>query len=233
MSVTKRCIMTPTRLLFAAAGLFLLLPLRAQHYQRTRHNFGLTATYSPFDWNSASKNFSAAAKGSMFSIGVTRSWKDLLYPELFYTHRSNTLPQTSETVAPTNYTLHEAGAGLTMKLDLFSIDNHKRDGYCFGRIVNVLMGADYVQPIASSGLTSSMKTKGEVGLKAGLGMYSVWGGSAKKHQAWTIHWETFARYAANPFLTVTDVTGDTNYRHLTAGLTLRVIHHKVYKFSDM
>jgi hypothetical protein len=225
--------MTPTRLLFAAAGLFLLLPLRAQHYQRTRHNIGLTATYSPFEWNSASRNFSASARGSMFALGLTRSYNDWLYPELFYVHRSNALPQTAETVAPSNYTLHEAGAGLLVKLDLFSIDNHKRDGYCFGRVVNLLAGADYVQPLASSGLPAASKTKGEIGLKAGLGMYSVWGGSAKKHQAWTIHWETFARYGMNPFLTVPASTGDSDYRHLTAGLTLRVIHHKVYKFSDM
>jgi hypothetical protein len=77
--------------------------------------------------------------------------------------------------------------------------------------------------------------KNEFAGKIGIGMYSVWGGSAKAHEAWSIHWEAFYRYGITPFMITTNpLTNETEkFHHGSVGVNLRVVYHKTYKFSEM
>lgn len=222
----KKLLLLPLLFLFANAN--------AQHYVRTRHNFGVTASYSFFDATQLKPGTRNAGTGTSMSLGITRQWHRVLYPELFVVQHAGKMPYANEIVVASPYQTFGIGAGITGKFDLFSIDNKKKNGYCFGRVINLLLGVEDVQTIGKN-LPGNFNPKNEFTGKIGLGMYSVWGGSSRKHQAWTIHWETYYRYGFSPFMTaVNPATAETEkWHHGSFVVNLRVLHHKTYKFSEM
>ncbi|MBC7861921.1 MAG: hypothetical protein IAF38_03045, partial [Bacteroidia bacterium] len=133
-----------------------------------------------------------------------------------------------------NITTNAAGAGFLMKLDLLHFGSKKKNGYCFGRMLNLILGQEYVYPLGMNRSEPGLKQNGELAGKVGVGMYSYWGGSSKKHLGWTIHWELYYRHGFTPYLKSDFGTaGNNNYKLSSVGLTCRVIRHKTYKFSDM
>ena len=220
--------------------LFVSLSANAQHYVRTKHNFGITASYNFMDQTRLQKSFHGMESGNSFAVGITHEWKGFLYPELFFVQHSGTFPAaalSAESPATNStYKLNGVGTGLTAKIDLFTFDNKKKNGYCFARVLNLIVGSEYVyhfNPMPSSDLVN---TKNEWNAKAGLGMYSVWGGSAKSHMAWTIHWEGYYKYGITPFMEMQNYNADgsaQSFAHSSVGVTLRVMYFKTYKFSDM
>jgi hypothetical protein len=212
--------------------LLLCLPGNAQHYVRTKHNFGVTASYSFFDATQFKPGLKNSVNGTALSFGLTHEWKNMLYPELFFTQHSGTMPYSNEGGIAAHYKTYAIGAGMTARFDLFSFDNKKKNGYCFGRVFNILLGVEDVQTLNKN---LPFDPKNEFAGKIGMGMYSVWGGSAKAHEAWSIHWEAFYRYGITPFMSATNpVTNETEkFHHGSVGVNLRVIYHKTYKFSDM
>lgn len=218
--------------LFFLPLLLLCLHGNAQHYVRTKHNFGITASYSFSDAAQHKMGLKNAGNGTAMSFGITREWKNILYPELFFTQHAGTMPYANEGGLAIAYKTNNIGAGMTMRLDLFPFDNKKKNGYCFGRVFNILLGVEDVQALNKN---LPFDPKNEFAGKTGLGMYSVWGGSAKKHLAWSLHWEIFYRYGISPFMTtVNPVTNETEkFHHGSVGINLRVIYHKTYKFSEM
>lgn len=220
-------------LLLAPALLFVHV-MNAQHYVRTKHNIGIAATYSPFDNTVNHWKFDNLKTGSTFSAGITKSYGDILYPEIYFVQHTSEFPVAQgENLTDEKYKWNGIGAGLLMKVDLFSIDNHKRNGYCFGRVVNLGLGVNYAQALSLTDNNSAFIKRNELSAKAGLGMYSVWGGSAKNHEAWTIHWEAMYNYGLSPFMTQTNYSDGAKFAHSSVTLGLRVMHYKTYKFSDM
>lgn len=214
--------------------LLLCLPGNAQHYVRTKHNFGVTASYAFFDATQFKPGLKNSGMGTSMSFGITHEWKSILYPGLFFTQHTGVMPYALEGQVPVSYKTNNIGAGMTARFDLFSFDNKKKNGYCFGRVFNILLGIEDVQPLQKN-LPGGFNSRNEFAGKIGLGMYSVWGGSAKKHLAWSLHWETFYRYGISPFMTgINPVTNESEkFHHGSVGINLRVIYHKTYKFSDM
>lgn len=222
----------------------LLLPLlllffkgNAQHYVRTKHNFGITASYNFIEDTRFKNSSHRVEQGNSFAFGLTKQWKTILYPELFFIQHKGSFPASNESpVAAASYTMNGIGTAMLVKLDLFSIDNKKKNGYCFGRVVNLIAGAEYVYNFDISSSSPELKTFNETSGKIGLGMYSVWGGSSKKNMAWTIHWEGYYKYGFTPFMKIESYSPDGSaqaFEHSSAGVTLRVMYHKTYKFSDM
>ncbi len=217
--------------------LFLSLNMNAQHYVRTKHNFGITASYNFIDDTRLQNSFRGIGQGNSFGIGITHEWKNFLYPELFFTQHSGTFPVTPESpYGAASYKLNGIGAGLTAKIDLFSFDNKKKKGYCFGRVLDLIFGGDYVHNFGFNPADDFAKPQNEIDGKIGLGMYSEWGGSSKSHEAWTIHWEAYYKYGFTPFMEIKNYAADGNsqsFTHNSIGITLRVMHFKTYKFSEM
>jgi hypothetical protein len=222
---------------------FLFLPLllfvvnvNAQHYVRTKHNIGITASYNFIEDTRYAHSQDRTAQGNSFAIGLTHQMKHVFYPEVFFIHNTGTFPTSTESpVAAASYTMNGIGGGLTTKFDLFAFDNKKKNGYCFARVVNLLIGADYTHNFDINSNTN-ITTLDEASGKIGLGMYSVWGGSSKKHMAWTIHWEGYYKYGFAPFMKIESYSPDGSaqkFEHSSVGVTLRVMYHKSYKFSDM
>lgn len=213
------------------AILFLLLcsiTANAQHYVRTKHNIGIAASYGFADNTTEQWSTKSVKPGSTFSAGLTRSYADILYPEIFFTQHISEFPLSNEQgVVP--YKWNAIGAGLMTKFDLFSIDNRKRNGYCFGREINLDLGMDYTHGLNLSKKQEGFSQHDEIGAKAGIGMYSVWGGSAKGHEAWTIHWEAYYRYGLTPFMQ----NNGTDFTHSSFNIGLRLMHYKTYRFSEM
>jgi hypothetical protein len=214
-----------------------VLPGKAQHYERSKKNLGIFAAYNFIDDTRAPKSNVRVAPGSALTFGLCHELKQVLYPGIFYSQYKSyyPLPGLDETMTQ-SYTIHEAGAELVLKLDLFSIDNRKKKGYCFGRMINLNLGLDYIYPIQTTLELPQYRLNPEAGMKGGLGMYSVWGGSAKSHMAWTIHWETWYRRGYTPFLNAASFNPDGSdqpFKRGSFGVTLRVMYHKTYKFSDM
>ncbi|HTL82254.1 MAG TPA: hypothetical protein VL651_11140, partial [Bacteroidia bacterium] len=186
-------------LLLLPALLFVNM-MNAQHYVRTRHNFGLCAEYTPFDHTVTPWSTKTIKTGNEFKAGITHSFSDIFFPEIFFVQHSGEFPSSIEQgFDPAKYKWSGVGAGLLMKLDLFSMDNHKKNGYCFGRVVNLNLGIDYTEALKLTDNNSAFIKRNQLNAKAGLGIYSVWGGSAKSHEAWTIHWEAFYNYGLSPF----------------------------------
>jgi hypothetical protein len=217
--------------------LFVSLSVNAQHYVRTKHNFGVTASYNFIDETRLKKSFHGIEQGNSFAVGITHEWKNFLYPELFFVQHSGKFPVNTESpLAAASYKMNGIGMGLTAKIDLFTFDNKKKNGYCFGRVLNLIFGSDYVYNLPMNSVDGLVKTRNEFDAKAGLGMYSVWGGSAKKHMAWTIHWEGYYKYGVTPFMDIKNYAADgsaLSFAHSSVGVTLRVMYFKTYKFSDM
>jgi hypothetical protein len=217
----------------------LLLPFagNAQHYVRTKHNFGITASYNFIDDTRLKNSIHGIDQGNSFAIGMTHEWQSFLYPEIFFTQHRGTFPVAAESpIAASTYQLNGIGSGLTAKIDLFEFDNKKKNGYCFGRVLNLILGGDYVYNFNINSTNPNLKTLNEADGKIGLGMYSIWGGSAKNHQAWTIHWEGYYKYGFTPFMNIQNYSPDgsaQSFEHSSIGVTLRVMHFKTYKFSDM
>lgn len=215
---------------------FIVTGATAQTYVRTRHNAGLVLSYSPFDLTERPASFRSDAKGSLLMAGVTKQMAGILYPEVFYLRHEGRMPYTTEGTPATPFNWNGIGAGLTAKFDVLVYDKHKRGGNCFARVLNVVTGMEYVMPFSASAVPYDVKLTGEAAAKLGFGSYSVWGGSARNHKAWTVHWEMTYRYGLSPFIKVADMPhpGLTDaWTHNSVSLTLRVIRHKVYKFSEM
>gem|GEM_PF-2023426 len=208
----------------------------AQTYVRTSKNFGLFAAYSPANMTQRPGSFRTVNNGQALSAGLTRQVWQIVYPELFYLRHQGFTPYSDENNTPVPYRWNGIGAGLAVKLDLFAFDVRKKNGYCFGRMVNLIAGGDYVHPVAVTATPFESKAQGEATARLGLGMYSVWGGSSRAKKSWTIHWEATYRYGLTPFMTAIDRPApgmNDAWTHSSVNLTLRVIRHKVYKFSDM
>jgi hypothetical protein len=223
--------------LFFLPLLFATVSVNAQHYVRTKHNFGITASYNFIDDTRLKNSFRGIDPGNSFAVGITHEWKDFLYPELFFTQHRGTFPTTPESnVITTTYQLNGIGSGLTAKIDLFTFDTKKKNGYCFGRVLNLIVGGDYVYNFPINSANALVKSENEVDVKAGLGMYSIWGGSSRKHMAWTIHWEGYYKYGFTPFMNIGNFNADgsaQSFEHSSVGVTLRVMYFKTYKFSEM
>ncbi|MBI3511567.1 MAG: hypothetical protein HY064_12970 [Bacteroidetes bacterium] len=216
----KRIALLPA-LLFATG-------ISAQHYVRTKHNIGICASYSPFDNTVQQWSTHDIKNGSAFTAGICHEWNEIFYPEIFFVQHSSSFPLSNEE-GTVNYKWNGVGAGILMKLDLFSIDNRKKNGYCFGGMINYDLGFDYVHALQLSPSENNFSKHDELAAKTGLGMYSVWGGSSKNHEAWTIYWEAYYRYGLTPFMK----EGGEDFSHGSFNLGLRVMHYKTYKFSDM
>jgi hypothetical protein len=217
--------------------LLLTIAANAQHYVRTRHNFGITASYNFIDDTRLKHSFRGIEQGNSFAVGITHEWKEALYPELFFVQHRGTFPTAVESpVAASAYQLNGIGAGLTAKLDLFTFDSKKKNGYCFARVLNLIAGADYVYNFDINSSNQNLKTLNEADGKIGLGMYSIWGGSSRKHMAWTIHWEGYYKYGFSPFMNIEDYSPDgtsQSFKHSSVGVSLKVMYHKTYRFSEM
>ena len=217
--------------------LFLCIAGNAQHYVRTKHNFGMTASYNFIDDTRLKNSHHGIEQGNSFSIGMTHEWKNFLYTELFFTQHMGTFPMAAESpVVSSTYKISGVGTGLTAKIDLFTFDNKKKNGYCFGRVLNLILGGNYTYNFDINAANANLKTLNEADGKIGLGMYSIWGGSAKNHMAWTIHWETYYKYGFTPFMNIENYNADgsaQSFEHSSVGVTLRVMYFKTYKFSDM
>lgn len=222
--------------LFLIPILFLSLGLNAQHYIRTKHNFGITASYNFIDNTRLHNSNHAIEQGKYFAIGLTSVWKGFLYPEIFFSQHRGIIPTTfASEFAPTAYQLNGLGTGITAKIDLFTFDTKKKNGYCFARVLNLIVGGDYVYNFDINS-NQNLKTLNEANGKIGLGMYSCWGGSAKNHQSWTIHWEGYYKYGFTPFLNIQNYSADgsaQSFEHSAIGVTLRLMYHKTYRFSEM
>ncbi len=237
----RACIMnakpTTMKKLIILPVLFLYFDGNAQHYVRTKHNFGITASYNFIDDTRLNKSGHGIAQGNAIAFGITHEWKNCLYPELFFVQHNGTIPSSNESpVVASSYHLNGIGTGLTGKLDLFTFDCKKKNGYCFARVLNLIAGADYVYNFKMNSTNPNIKTGNEANVKIGLGMYSVWGGSAKNHMAWTIHWEGYYKYGFTPFLNIQNYAADgsaQSFAHSSVGVTLKVMYFKTYKFSDM
>ncbi len=217
--------------------LFLHTAGNAQHYVRTKHNFGITASYNFIDDTRLKNSGHGIGQGNSFAIGMTHEWKNCLYPELFFTQHRGTFPSAAESpIVASTYELNGIGTGLTAKLDLFTFDCKKKNGYCFARVLNLIVGGDYVYNFKINSPSENLKTRNETDGKIGLGIYSIWGGSAKNHAAWTIHWEGYYKYGFTPFMTIQNYTPEGNaqsFEHSSVGITLKVMYFKTYKFSEM
>jgi hypothetical protein len=216
--------------------LFFVTTVNAQHYVRTKRNFGVTTSYNFIENTRLQSRPERAAEGYSFAIGITRQVKRVLYPELFFIQHRATFPSSVESpVAASAYVFNGIGGGMTAKLNLFSFDSKKKNGYCFARVANLLVGVDYAFNFDIS-TNANLKTLNEANGKIGLGMYSVWGGSSKRHMAWTIHWEGYYKYGFTPFMKIESYTPEGTaqaFEHSAIGVTLRVMYHKSYKFSEM
>ncbi|MDQ3111916.1 MAG: hypothetical protein M3R17_18675 [Bacteroidota bacterium] len=216
--------------------LFLFFTANAQHYVRTKKNIGITASYNFIENTRYDASAYRAAEGNSFAIGITHQLKHVLYPELFFIQHRGTFPTSTESpIAASPYTMNGIGAGLTTKFDLFTFDNKKKNGICFARVVNVLVGADYTYNFDITS-NANLSTMNEVNGKIGLGMYSIWGGSSKNHATWTIHWEGYYKYGFSPFMKIESFRPQgyaQSFEHSSVGLTLRLMYHKSYKFSEM
>lgn len=225
----KKLLFIPLLFLFSAAN--------AQHYVRTKHNFGIAASYNFIDDTRIKNSSHRVGQGNSFALGLTHQWKTILYPELFFIQHKGSFPSTVESpLAANTYTMNGIGTGMMAKLDLFTFDSKKKNGYCFARVLNLIAGAEYIYNFDINSPNTNLKTFSETNGKIGLGMYSIWGGSSKSHMAWTIHWEGYYKYGFTPFMKITAYSADgtdQSFEHSSVGVTLRVMYHKTYKFSDM
>ncbi|TND07625.1 MAG: hypothetical protein FD123_3177 [Bacteroidetes bacterium] len=211
---------------------------QAQTYVRTKHNFGVTFGYSPTDMSITERagSLRVGNNGQAISAGLTKQVARIVYPEIFYLRHQGFTPYSDENNTPVPFRWNGLGLGCLLKVDVAVFDVRKRKGYCFGRVLNLIAGGDYVLPFAVSDVPFEAKMKGEGAVKVGFGLYSAWGGSKRSHKTWTIHWEAAYRHGLSPFMTVEDrpVPGRTeSWKHGSVNLTLRVMRHKVFKFSDM
>ncbi|HXC06212.1 MAG TPA: hypothetical protein VNZ86_15750 [Bacteroidia bacterium] len=207
----------------------------AQHYVRTKKNIGILASAYIPDYALHKGTNHGAVQGTGFAVGITKEFRSFLYPELFFaSHQTQAFVPGSGTIwGPSSVTSNAIGVGITLKKDLLNFDMRKKRGNCFGRVLYFFLGPEYVYPIGGT-LPQGVSQQGEFAAKAGLGMYSIWGGSSKSHSAWTIHWEFYYRRSFTPFLkTDFGTQGNDQYLFSSFGITLRVIHFRTYKFSEM
>ena len=230
--------MTRKYFLFFPLIIFLLLfsdRVFSQTYVRTHKNIGiLGSVYFP-DQSKRKGSTSGTNRGVGYGIGLTYKLRDIFYPELFFVNHSNSIfrPDTGSTWASSHVSSNSLGAGILIKQDLFSIDNKKKNGYCFGRVLNLLLGSELVFPLSTTKIPG-LNQKTEFAGKIGMGIYSIWGGSSKNHRTWVIHWEIYYRKGFTPYLrTDFGLPGNNKYTLSSLGVTLRIMHFKTYKFSDM
>ncbi len=211
------------------------LSASAQHYVRTKKNIGIFASYYIPDYSMAKGNNAGNTQGTGFAIGVTHEMKRFFFPELFFvSHTSNAyIPDNSSTFHQSRVQSSALGAGLIFKYDLFRFDQHKKKGNCFGRVLNFIIGPEYTYPVGLRAPASGFQQNGEFAAKAGLGMYSIWGGSSKNHMSWVIHWEVYYRRGLTPYLQSDIPFASEKYTLSSLGITLRVMYFRSYKFSDM
>lgn len=223
--------------------LFLYTAGNAQHYVRTKHNFGITASTNFIDNTRLQNSKHSIEQGNSFAIGMTHEWKNFLYPEIFFAQHLGPFPSSVESpFVTTRYRQNGIGTGLTAKLDLFTFGCKKKNGFCFARVLNLIVGGDYVynfKIILTNNVGTpieNIKSLNEASGKIGLGVYSIWGGSAKNHAGWTIHWEGYYKYGFTPFMSIQNYAGAgtvQSFEHSSVGITLKVMHFKTYKFSEM
>ena len=216
------------------AGLF-ADRLAAQTYNRTKKNIGIFGTMYLPEFSARKGSNSGTTKGTGFAVGLTRKMGNVFYPEIFFVNHRNQviLPDSADVWRASSVSSNSIGAGFLLKLDLFTFNSKKKNGYCFARILNLILGPEFVYPISLSA-PAGIKQKPEFALKAGLGMYSVWGGSSKGHKGWTIHWEAYYRRGFTPYLRSDfGELGNHKYMLSSIAVTLRIIRFKTYKFSDM
>ncbi|MFI5148244.1 MAG: hypothetical protein ACHQRM_00810 [Bacteroidia bacterium] len=209
--------------------------IQSQHYIRTKKNIGILVNAYVPDYSVYKGTTSGKFQGTGYAVGITHDIRGFLYPELFFaSHMTQVVvPGDHAAWSPAGVTTNAVGAGLTFKKDLLEFNMKKKKGYCFGRMLNILLGPEYVYPLGGS-MPSGVKAEGEFAAKAGLGMYSVWGGSSKSHAGWVIHWEFYYRRSLTPLLQSDfGVAGNNQYTLSSFGITLRVIHFRTYKFSEM
>jgi hypothetical protein len=206
----------------------------AQHYVRTKKNIGVFASYYMPDFSLGKGDHTGTTSGSGFGIGITHEIKGCLFPELFFvSHTGNAfIPDNSSTYHTTGISSRALGAGLLFKYNLFPINQHKKKGYCFERMINFILGPEYTYPLGMNA-PAGFKQNGEFAVKAGLGMFSVWGGSSKSHLSWVIHWELYYRQGLTPYLRSDLPLANEKYTLSSVGLTLRIMYFRTYKFSDM
>jgi hypothetical protein len=201
---------------------------------RTKKNIGIFASYYMPDYSLGKGDHPGNTNGSGFAFGITHEIKRCLFPELFFvSHTSNVyLPDNSSTFHTSPVSSRALGAGLLFKYNLFPINRRKKNGYCFERMINVIIGPEYTYPIGMN-TPAGFKQNGEFAAKAGLGMFSVWGGSSKNHMSWVIHWELYYRRGFTPYLQSDIPMTNEKYTLSSVGLTLRVMYFRTYKFSEM
>ena len=207
----------------------------SQTYVGTHKNIGiLGSVYFPDD-SKRKGSTSGTSKGTGYGIGLTCKIRDVFYPELFFVNHSNSVlkPDTGSAWSTSHVSSNSLGAGFLIKQDLFSIDHKKKHGDCFGRVLNLLLGSELVFPLSVNKIPG-LNQRTEFAGKIGMGIYSIWGGSAKGHRTWVIHWEVYYRKGFTPYLrTDFGSLGNNKYSLSSLGVTLRIMHFKTYKFSDM
>jgi hypothetical protein len=170
---------------------------------------------------------SKKSMGSVVSLGITRSFRDLLFPEINYSFFT-TAYGINGSGENTTVQHHAIGIGLPAKLNFYTLRLGKSNkGECTLLRMNLLLGYYYLHPI---------KNKTDLGVnfpdehifEVGLGVLPQWSGGHKSRVAWSYFMDMGYRLDLNKNAAL--INSFSGWKTNGVFIRLTIIHYKTMDF---
>jgi hypothetical protein len=170
---------------------------------------------------------SKSSNGPIMSAGVTRSFRNLLFPEINYTF-FKTGYGTSVLGDASVVAHHAIGVGLPAKLNFYTMRLGKSNkGECTLLRLNILAGYYYLHQVKNQP-SLGIDFPGEHALELGLGFLPQWSGGHKSRVAWSYFIDAGYRIDLNKNKAI--VHSNTGWKSNGAFLRLTIVHYKTVDF---
>jgi hypothetical protein len=203
-------------------------PLVAQMHEKTGKNLGVTL-FGGLQYTH-SKEFAQKLKPySLFGAGITRSFGDLLFPEVNYTYSKGNYGFSDSLETPFTTINHSLGIGMNTKPTIFRFSMGKSNkGECTWMNIKLILGAQYTFHLKNNA-NFTINHPNDFFLESGIGVLPKYSGGHKSRVAWSYFIDVVYRWdmTKNTSFSLNEVTGFKNSALL---LRMTIVHYRTYDF---